>query len=145
MRYLARNASTLSLLKSKLQSSSFFSYFTKFSSSSYWFFACSATSDVIFFSEKSLSARALKRMLLCSGCPIVFIGAKHEAFLARQKFMGDFLRNSRTRSNPSCLHRPLNFFFLSAETVLFLKDLWWLPEGPLTHPLNGFFVQLLLV
>ena len=139
MSYLARNASTLSLLKSKLQNSSFFSFFTKFSSSSYWFFACSATSDVIFFSEKSLSARALKRMLLCSAL------FKHEAFLTRQKFMGDFLRNSRTKSNPSCLHRPLNFFFLSAETVLFLKDLWWLPEGPLNHPLNVFFVQPLLV
>ena len=104
-----------------MENSLFFSYFTKFSSSSYWLFGCSATSDEISFSEKSFSARALKQVLLCSGCLIMFIGAKHEAFLARQEVKGDFLQSWRTRSNTSCLHRPLNFLFSSAEICDFSK------------------------
>ena len=108
--------------------------------SSYRFFAWSATSDEIFFSEKSLSVRALKQMLHCSGCLIIFIGAKHETFLTRQKFKGDFLQNSRTRSNTNYLHRPLNFLFLFQQrSLLFQKNLWWLSKDPLTHLLNGVY------
>ena len=60
-------------------------------------------------------------MLLCFGCLIIFIGAKHKAFLTRQKFKGDFLRNSRTRSKTNCLYRLFNFLFLSAEVCGFFK------------------------
>ena len=74
-----------------------------------------------FLQWKSLSVRALKRILLCSGFLITFIGARHETFLTRQKFTGNFLQNLRTRFNTSCLHRPLNFLFLSAEICAFSK------------------------
>ena len=71
-----------------------------------------------FLQWKSLPAWALKQVLLSYGCLIMFIGAKHEAFLTRQKFKGDFLWNSKTRCNTSCLQ---NFLFISAEICAYSK------------------------
>ena len=137
MRFLSRNGFSRCFLKSKLRNSYFFSYFTKSSSSSCWFFAWSAT-QMRFSSVKKVCQPGL-----WNGC--CFVPVFWSCLL--QPGMKRFWQNKNSKlifseirepdPTPAAYIDPWTFFFFQQRSALFLKGLWWLPQGPLTHPLNG--------
>ena len=133
--YLVRNASSRSFLKSKFWNSSFFSHFTKFSSLSYWFLAWSVTSHEILFSKKKIvSLRFETDAALFRLSDHVYSNQPQSVSDKTKFFLSEIREPDPT---PHAYTDPWTTFFFHQRSVLFLKDLWWLPQRPLTHPLNG--------